>query len=51
MRPMSVGETACLRATDPAAVVDVPHFCNEQGHILRNTEENGDETLYFVEKA
>lgn len=21
-------------ATDPAAVIDVPHFCNEQGHTL-----------------
>lgn len=21
-------------ATDPATVIDVPHFCNEQGHAL-----------------
>ena len=30
-----------LITDDPAAIVDVPHFCNEQGHqILENFKEN-----------
>ena len=31
-----------LMTDDPAAIVDVPHFCNEQGHqILKSSKENG----------
>ena len=31
-----------LMTDDPAAIVDVPHFCNEQGHqILESSCENG----------
>jgi len=31
-----------LMTDDPAAIVDVPHFCNEQGYqILKNSKENG----------
>ena len=30
-----------LMTDDPAAIVDVPHFCNEQGHqILESSKEN-----------
>lgn len=30
-----------LITDDPAAIVDVPHFCDEQGHqILENFKEN-----------
>ena len=30
-----------LITDDPAAIVDVPHFCNEQGHqILESFKEN-----------
>ena len=50
MRGMAVDEIACLRATDPAAVIDVPHFCAEQGHELVATEELAEETQYFVQK-
>lgn len=28
------GATVTLIATDPAAVIDVPHFCNQSGHEL-----------------
>ena len=31
-----------LITDDPAAIVDVPHFCEEQGHqILESFKENG----------
>ena len=30
-----------LITDDPAAIVDIPHFCNEQGHqILESFKEN-----------
>ena len=51
LRSMSAGETLRLRATDPAAVIDVPHFCAEGGHRLVSTEEHETETHYFIVKG
>lgn len=31
---MKTGEVLRLTASDPAAVIDVPHFCAEAGHRL-----------------
>ena len=31
---MATGEILKVVATDPAAVIDMPHFCTEQGHRL-----------------
>ena len=40
-----------LLATDPAAVVDVPHFCVESGHELVEINDCGTVTAYSVRKA
>ncbi|WP_044036320.1 sulfurtransferase TusA family protein [Octadecabacter arcticus] len=40
-----------LLATDPAAVVDVPHFCMESGHELVEINDDGTATTYSVRKA
>lgn len=32
------GATVALVATDPAAVIDVPHFCTESGHELVSSD-------------
>ncbi len=38
-----------LITDDPAAIIDVPHFCNEQGHqILKSLKENGYD-LFIIE--
>lgn len=34
LQAMVPGQTLRLLATDPAAVVDVPHFCAEAGHVM-----------------
>ena len=34
LKSMTSGEVLKLIADDPAAVIDVPHFCNEQGYAL-----------------
>ncbi|WP_040485708.1 sulfurtransferase TusA family protein [Lutibaculum baratangense] len=33
------GAVLAVEATDPAAVIDVPHFCNESGHELVSQDE------------
>ncbi|MCU0817455.1 MAG: sulfurtransferase TusA family protein, partial [Cypionkella sp.] len=34
LKSMAPGAVLRLIATDPAAVIDVPHFCNQSGHVL-----------------
>ena len=46
---MAPGAVLRLIATDPAAVIDVPHFCNQSGHVLVTVEEpGGDAPRVFV---
>ena len=40
-----------MLADDPAAVIDVPHFCAENGHTLVETRTQGDAQLYVIAKA
>ncbi|MEM6421110.1 MAG: sulfurtransferase TusA family protein [Pseudomonadota bacterium] len=48
-RLMALAPGAVLRveADDPAARVDVPHFCTEQGHDLVASADGEDGTLLF----
>ncbi len=47
-----MAEDSLLRlvADDPAAVVDVPHFCEETGHELVGSEPEGDAVAYLIRK-
>ena len=40
-----------LITDDPAAVVDVPHFCNEQGHHLIATLEHNGCNIFVIERG
>jgi tRNA 2-thiouridine synthesizing protein A len=39
MQGLAAGGVICVEADDPAALIDIPHFCNEQGHELVSIEE------------
>ena len=45
------GDCMRLRADDPAAVIDVPHFCAEAGHALVESASEGDVQIYLVRKG
>lgn len=45
------GDTLTLRTDDPAAVVDVPHFCTEAGHQLVESREDGTAQIYVIRKG
>lgn len=39
---MPAGARLVVRASDPLAALDLPHFCAEEGHrVLRLTQEDG----------
>lgn len=51
LQSLAAGAELALLADDPAAVIDVPHFCAEQGHTLISTSAQGVATLYLIRKA
>lgn len=48
---LAPGAEVALRADDPAAVVDVPHFCAEAGHVLLGVEDADGAQVYHIRKA
>ncbi len=48
---MAPGSVLRLLVTDPAAAVDVPHFCTEAGHALVATAPAGDATAYLIRRG
>lgn len=45
------GDVVALLADDPAAVIDVPHFCNEQGHDLLKMDKVDQGHVFLVRKG
>jgi tRNA 2-thiouridine synthesizing protein A len=51
LQALCAGDTLTVLADDPAAIVDVPHFCSESGHELVSSELNGATQTYVIRKA
>ena len=51
MAPLASGTIVKVLTTDPAALIDIPHFCNEAGHSYLGSEESDDVTAHFVCKG
>jgi len=51
LQSMTTGQVLRMLADDPAAVIDVPHFCAESGHEFVGTEQDGDAQVYLIRKA
>lgn len=50
LQGLNVGQVLRLQADDPAAVVDVPHYCNESGHQLIQSDQVGTARHYYILK-
>lgn len=48
---MTAGQVLRMEADDPAAPVDVQHFCNEAGHALIKAETGGAAQIYLIRKG
>ncbi|MFN4056953.1 MAG: sulfurtransferase TusA family protein [Roseinatronobacter sp.] len=48
---LGAGEVLRVLATDPAAVVDIPHFCAENGHELLSVLDQGSAMVYLIRKG
>ncbi|WP_335752178.1 sulfurtransferase TusA family protein [Sulfitobacter sp.] len=50
LNALTAGDQLRMRADDPAAVIDVPHFCAQAGHRLVESTQDGDVQIYLIEK-
>ena len=48
---LTAGATVTMLATDPAARIDVPHFCAEAGHELVDEAKDGETLRFTVRKG
>ncbi|MCA0850140.1 sulfurtransferase TusA family protein [Salipiger thiooxidans] len=48
---LATGEVLRILADDPAAVIDVPHFCKEAGHELLSMQDEGAVQVYLVRRV
>lgn len=48
---MAPGEVLRLVTTDPAAAVDVPHFCAQSGHALMAESRDGTAQVWLIRRA
>lgn len=45
------GEVVRITTTDPAAVIDIPHFCAEGGHLLVSSSDEESVITWLVTKG
>lgn len=50
LKALEIGDELEMHADDPAAVIDVPHFCAEAGHTLLESHDAGDVQIYVIRK-
>lgn len=51
LQALASGEALTMQADDPAAIVDVPHFCVEAGHELVSTDTDGPVMTFVILKG
>lgn len=47
---MAAGQVLQVEADDPAAAIDMPHFCDENGHELLGARSEGGCQIYLIRK-
>ena len=48
---MAPGSVLKVIATDPMSAIDMPHFCNEQGHALLEESRDGVAFIFRIRRA
>jgi tRNA 2-thiouridine synthesizing protein A len=47
---LAPGETIWVLASDPLAVVDIPHMCSTEGHALLESAHAGDHHRFLIRR-
>lgn len=51
LKSLPAGGILRLLADDPAAIIDVPHFCTEAGHTLISQDSVDGHQIYLIRKS
>ena len=51
LEAIAPGRVMRVMADDPVAVIDIPHFCTEAGHVLIDSTVSDVEQVYFIRKT
>lgn len=51
LKSMDDGAVLRMLADDPAALIDVPHFCIEAGHTLIGQSDDAGHQVYLIRKG
>jgi len=51
LRDIASGARIRIETTDPLAMIDIPHFCQESGHLLISNEAIDGGHAFVIEKA
>ncbi|MFM8747623.1 MAG: sulfurtransferase TusA family protein [Aestuariivirga sp.] len=50
LEAMPAGAIIKVIATDPMSAIDMPHFCNEQGHVLLDQSQDGGAFIFRIRR-
>ena len=48
---MAKGEVLAIICDDPATLIDMPHYCQEAGHVLLSHEEIAGNQRFLIRKG
>lgn len=48
---LAAGDHLLIETTDPLAIIDIPHFCNEAGHGLEHQEKTERGHRFLIRKG
>ncbi len=51
LKTLENGDLLTVLASDPAAVIDFPHFCSEAGHELISSDEDDGVLIFVIRKS
>ncbi len=51
LQALNAGDEITVLADDPAAIVDIPHFCSEAGHTLVSSDLDGPVQVHVIRKG
>ena len=51
LKALAIGDKLEVYATDPAALIDIPHFCVESGHVLESTTQEDGAQIYLIRRS
>lgn len=51
LKAMALGEVLVVKASDAMAKIDMPHFCNEQGHQLLSAGEQDGVYIFRIRRG